>query len=328
VENIRAAIIGCGNLGRTHAKCLAEIDGIESVAYCDVVEAAAQGALDEFGGDYATCDVARVINDESVHAVYVATRHDSHADLCVAALEAGKHVFVEKPLAMSVEDCLRIGAAEAASGGKLMVGFKMRYYDMVLKARELMPRPDLVTMQIMDSPWAPDGWVNDPVAGGGNVLAQGCHATDLIRFLAGADPQTVYAVGGNVHQKTGVVDTVAAAIRFVGGSSGNWVEGDLSTPPLVSKFFAQMFCQGESITLSDRLTTLTHRAGGETTVFTGSETGFIEENVAFVRAIREDARPEIGVEDGLYATLTILQAIESLSSGQPEPVADLVEKGN
>ncbi|MCU6712166.1 Gfo/Idh/MocA family oxidoreductase [Paenibacillus sp. J5C_2022] len=323
----RTGIIGCGSLGRTHAKCIEQLEGMELVAYCDVYQESARKLLEEFGGQYATCDLDRFFNDPDIDVIYITTMHDTHADFCVRALESGKHVLVEKPLAMSVEDCVRIGEAVKKTGMTLFTAFKMRYYELLWKAKELIPSPILVTMQMMDDRWGDGIWPNDPVKGGGNVISQGCHSTDILRFVAGGDPVEVYAAGGNYYQPTGVVDNLTAVYRFDSGTGGNLVQGDCGCPPLTSKFFMQVFAEGKSITLSDRLTTLTYReAGAEPQVFHGSESGFLEENKAFLRCLQEGKPASIDHVDGLYATLMVLQAIASLKSGRPEPIKAIVER--
>ncbi|MDF2668991.1 MAG: oxidoreductase domain protein [Paenibacillus sp.] len=327
MKQVRVGIIGCGNLGRTHAKCIKEIGGAEIAAYCDVFEQNAQKLLAEFGGDYATTDINKVLEDSSIDAIYVTTLHDTHADFAVRALEAGKHVLVEKPLAMNLEECLRVGAAVTATGNKLFTAFKMRYFDMLWKAKELIPQPIMVTMQMMDDRWSEGMWANDPIKGGGNVISQGCHSADILRFVAGAEPVEVYAAGGNYYQSTGVIDNIAAVFRFDNGTVGNLVQGDCSCPPVTSKFFMQLFAEDKSITICDRLTTLTYKEKGkDPVVYKGSETGFLEENKAFLQCIQNDEPPLIDHIDGLYATLMILQAIESLQSGKPEPIKAVVEQ--
>ncbi|WP_167859674.1 Gfo/Idh/MocA family protein [Paenibacillus cymbidii] len=326
-NTIRAAVIGCGGLGKVHSECISRLEGMEVAAYADVAPGQAEALLRQFGGSYATDDPERIFQDATIDAVYVATQHDSHADLCIRALEAGKHVMVEKPLAMTVEDCLRIGETVRRTGGKLMTAFKMRYYDMLLKAKELIPQPLVVTMQMMDNRWANEMWANDPIRGGGNVVSQGCHSCDILRFVAGRDPVEVYAAGGNYYQSSGVVDNLTATFRFDGGAAGSWVQGDCGCPPLTSKFFMQLFAENKSITLSDRLTTLVYQeTGGEKQVFRGTETGFLEENRAFLACLRDGTEPPIDHIDGLYATLMPLQAIRSLQSGKPEPIRALIEQ--
>jgi predicted dehydrogenase len=325
VKSYRAAIIGCGGLGRVHAQCVSEIEGLDVVAFCDVFEEKARELSSEFGGEYTTGDARKVFSDDSIDAVYVVTQHDTHADLCVRAMEAGKDVMVEKPLALTVEDCLRVGEAVERTGRKLMVAFKMRYFDMLLKAKALIPEPIVVTMQMMDNRWPDDAWANDPVKGGGNVLSQGCHSCDILRFAAGRDPVEVYASGGNYYQPSEVVDNLTAVFRFEEGVSGGLVQGDANCPPIPSKFFLQMFDENRSVTLTDRMTTLTYtEAGREPQVFKGSETGFMEENRDFLRCLKEDEHPSIDHVDGLYATLMVLQAFASLESGRPEPIRALI----
>lgn len=323
---IKVGIIGCGNLGRTHAKCIVELEGMEVSAYCDVYEPSAQRLLEEYGGEYATSDPNRLFEDKALDAIYVTTMHDTHAEYCIRALDAGKHVLVEKPLAMTTEQCVAVGGAVNRSGKMLFTAFKMRYYELLWKAKELIPHPVMVSMQMMDSRWGDGIWPNDPVKGGGNVMSQGCHSTDILRFVAGGDPVEVYAAGGNYYQPTGVVDNLTAVFRFDNGAAGSLMQGDCDCPPLTSKFFMQLFAEGKSITISDRLTTLTYtEAGKEPEVFKGTESGFMEENKAFLHCLQEGAKATIDHVDGLYATLMVLQAIASLKSGKPEPIKSVVD---
>ncbi len=324
--NLRAGLIGCGYFGQVHAEALSKLTGMDMVAFCDVVPEQAEKLLAEFGGDYATDDVERLFRDSSLDAIYIATHHDSHAEYCVRAMESGKHVLVEKPLAITVEDCLRVGETVKRTGRKLMTAFKMRYYEMLHKAKELIPDPIMLTMQMMDDRWDNLNWANDPIKGGGNVQSQGCHSCDIMRFMAGGDPLEVYAAGGNYYQKTGVIDNLSAVFRFDNDVIVNWVQGDSACPPLLSKFFMQLYAEGKSITLTDRLTKLIYcETGKDPVTYQGTETGIMEENRAFIRCLQEDTEPPISHVDGLYATLMPLQAIASLKSGKPEPVKPLLE---
>lgn len=321
----KVGIIGCGALGRTHAECMQQLAHMETVAYCDVYEPSARKLLEQFGGKLATTDVEQLLADPAIDVIYVTTQHDTHADLCIRSLHAGKHVLVEKPMAMTVEDCIRIAEAVKATGKKLFAAYKMRYYNMLLKAKELIPQPIMVTMQMMDNRWPEGIWPNDPIKGGGNVLSQGCHSTDVLRFVAGGDPVEVYAAGGNYYQSTGVIDNLTAVFRFDNGVAGTLVQGDCHCPPMTSKFFMQLFAEGKSITISDRFTKLIYtEEGQEPVVYNGYESGFIEENRAFEQCLVEDLPPAISYVDGLYSTLMALQAIASLKSGKPEKIAAIV----
>ena len=322
---IEAGLVGCGSLGRAHTEALAQIEGARMSAFCDLREEAARELCEQSEGQYFTSDLERLLADERLQAIYVCTHHDSHAELCIRAAEAGKHIMVEKPLALTVEDCRADGEAVERSGIKLMAAFKMRYYELVLKTREMIPHPLMVTMQMMDNRWSDEMWANDPVKGGGNVISQGCHSCDILRFIANADPLEVFAVGGNYYTGTGVADNLCATFRFEGGVAGSWVQGDASRPPMTSKFFLQAFAEGISVTLSDRFCALTvAEKGQEPRVIKGSETGLLEENRAFVRAILEDRPAPIDHVDGLLATLMPLQAIASAETGRPQPIKSVL----
>ncbi len=324
-EPLRGALIGCGSIGKIFAEAIRPMPEMKLVAFCSRSRDKADEFCRAFDGEYATTDAERAIADPSIDAVYITTWHDSHADLCLRAARAGKHILVEKPLALTVAECRAIGAAVEATHVKLMVAFKMRYYNLVRMARQLIPRPVMVAMQMMDNRWPDDFWANDPVKGGGNVLSQGCHSCDTLRFVAGSDPVEVYAAGANYYTPTGVIDNLCATFRFENGTAASWMQGDAKCPPLTSKFFLQMFAEDRVLTLNDRFCTLTYcEAGKDPQVFKGTETGFVEENRAFVDCLRSDTRPPIDHVDGLMATLMVLQAFTSLKSGRPEPVASVI----
>ncbi len=324
-KQLRGGLIGCGAIGKTFADAIRAIDGMNLVAFCSRAQDQADEFCRAYAGQYATTDAERVLNDPTLDAIYITTWHDSHADLCIRAARAGKHILVEKPLALSVAECRQIGRVIEETGVKLMVAFKMRYYALILKAKELIPQPVMVAMQMMDNRWPNDFWASDPILGGGNVLSQGCHSCDILRFVAGSDPIEVYAAGANYYTATGVIDNLCATFRFENGVAGNWVQGDAKCPPLTSKFFLQLFAENKAVTLNDRLTTLTYsEAGKEPLVVKGTETGFVEENRAFVDCLLNDTKPPIDHIDGLMATLMVLQAFASLKSGRPEPIASLI----
>ena len=324
-KTIHIGIIGCGAIGAEHAKALAQVDGAQIAGCCDLTMARAEEYARTYGIGYATTEHDRIIADPGIDAIYVLTQHDSHADLCIRAARAGKHVLVEKPLALSVEDCLRVGRAVKETGVTLMTAFKMRYYDLVQRTRDLMPKPLMLTMQMMDNRWPGDFWANDPVKGGGNVLSQGCHSCDLLRYMARSDPLEVYAAGGNYYQPTDVVDNVCATFKFANGVVASWVQGDCRVPAAVSKFFLQAYDADRSVTLSDRLTRMVVSTPADGVVETrSSETGFVEENRAFIHALQNGLPAPIDHRDGLFATLMVLQAFASLRSGKPEPIAALM----
>jgi predicted dehydrogenase len=315
--SIGLALIGCGGLGRVHAECIARIDGARFLAYVDIREDAARKALDEFGGEYATTEVERVWKDDRIAAVYIVTRHDSHAPLAIAAAEAGKHILIEKPLALKIEACEAVAAAIARAGIYMMPAFKMRYYPLVRKARQFIPEPQVLVGQMMDDRWADDSWAQDPIQGGANVHSQGCHTTDILRFLAGSEPRRIWAAGGTLtHPGHPCIDQCVASIQFANGHVGSWIQGDACLGQFTSKFFFGLFGNGRSVQLYERLKKATFFDGEKTwTEERDEEEGFQLENEAFIAALREDRQPELTVRDGIQATRMVLAADRAIRTG-------------
>ncbi len=143
-----------------------------------------------FGFELASTDAEAALGAPEVNTVVIATRHDSHARYARVALEAGKHVFVEKPLCLTLEELGAIEQTwrERVSGPVLMVGFNRRFSPLVRRMKRLLegvtgPRACVVTVNAGALP--PGHWVLDPVLGGGRLVAEGCHFVDLLRFLVG-----------------------------------------------------------------------------------------------------------------------------------------------
>ncbi|RKX30535.1 MAG: hypothetical protein DRP71_14855 [Verrucomicrobia bacterium] len=315
----KLALIGCGGLGRVHAECISKIDGAAFSAYADIDQGAADRALADFGGDYATTDVAKVFEDPRIEAVYICTRHDSHASLAIDAARAGKHVLIEKPLALDMTDCEKVAATIRETGTVLMPAFKMRYYPLIRKAREFIPHPSIIVGQMMDNRWGDDNWAQDPIQGGANVHSQGCHTTDIIRYFSGSEPESIWAVGGMMtHPGHACIDQCVASIRFKSGCVASWVQGDSSCPPFTSKFFFQLYsADGRSVQLYDRLKKATFFDGEKTwTEVREDEEGFQLENEAFIKALSEGRQPALQVDDCIQATRIVLAADKAIRTGE------------
>ena len=326
-KTLRAGVIGCGSMGEEHSRALAEAGGMKMAAFCDARAEAAEALCGKFAGEYSCTDPQKLFEDASLDAIYVCTYHDSHAELCVRAADAGKHIMVEKPLAMTVDQCRQVGRAVEKNGVRLMIGFMMRYYELIRKAREIIPAPLIVIMQMMDRRWPDDFILNDPAKGGGNIIAQGCHSCDLLRFLAGAEPIEVYASGGNYYTANGLADNICATFRFENGVANSWVQGNANHQEPLSKFFLQVFAADVSVSLTHRFCKLVVSRAGQPAeeILADESAGFVEENRDFVRALQEDTPPAIDHRDGLMATLMVLQAMASAKSGQPEPIKSVFE---
>ena len=148
----------------------------------------------KFGFAKASTDPAAVISDPVVDIIVIATRHNTHAHYVVQALEAGKHVFVEKPLALTHEELEKVEhAVSHAQGQLLMVGFNRRFAPQIRKVKELLASVSsskVFLMTVNAGAIPSDHWIQDPLVGGGRLLGEACHFIDLLRFLAGAQIQS------------------------------------------------------------------------------------------------------------------------------------------
>ena len=130
------AIIGCGLIGEIHAKCLSEL-GVRPSFFADVDISRAEKLASAYSAS-ATNDPMEAIRDPSVDAVYICTYHDTHAPFAIEAAKNGKHIFLEKPMALTEKDCRAIVDAVQKAGVLCMTGFKLHYYSLARKAKVLI----------------------------------------------------------------------------------------------------------------------------------------------------------------------------------------------
>lgn len=182
-------------------------------------------AARKFGFEITTTDNAAVLQDHETNAVVIATRHDSHADLVVSALNAGKHVFVEKPLAMTRDEVQRIRSAhEVRPELNLTVGFNRRFAPQVRKIASLLrtvTEPKSFVMTVNAGAIPAEHWTQDRRQGGGRIIGEACHFIDLLRHLAGSpisgfDATAIGAAPGILIRD----DKASITLRFEDGSFG------------------------------------------------------------------------------------------------------------
>lgn len=177
----------------------------------------------------ASTDIESMLANDAINTVAIATRHDTHSRLITKALAAGKHVFVEKPLALTHEDLSRVkqayyAAQESGNKPQLMVGFNRRFAPHVKKIKSLLERlhePMTFVMIMNAGAIPPDHWTQDQEVGGGRIIGEACHYIDLIRFLAGSEIVSIQArCMGNAPGMEITEDKAAILLGFANGSFG------------------------------------------------------------------------------------------------------------
>lgn len=241
IQNPGLGFVGAGNYAtRNLIPAFKEAGGrFVSVASSAGVSGAYAGK--KFGFAETTTDTAGLIADPRIHAVVITTRHDSHAGLVRQALEAGKHVFVEKPLCMRIEELEEIRKACEQRQAVLTVGFNRRFAPHIIRMKELVggvAGPKAFVMTVNAGAIPADHWIQDAESGGGRIIGEACHFIDLLRFLA-ASPFSAYDISfmaGNTR------DSANIQLRFADGSIGTvhyLANGSKSFPKERLEVFAQ-----------------------------------------------------------------------------------------
>jgi predicted dehydrogenase/threonine dehydrogenase-like Zn-dependent dehydrogenase len=256
-----------------------------------------------------TTDYRELVADPSVDVVYVATRHDLHYSVARAAVEAGKAVFVEKPMTTSVADARALVEAVERRGTLLTVGFNRRFSPHAARLAELLrpiAAPRMLVYRVNAGALPPEHWLLDPVEGGGRLVGEGVHFFDMLRFLAGAEPVRVVSAAPRGRER----DEAVVAIEFADGSTGTLVYTGSGAAAL-GKERLEVFAGGVSFVLDDYRSLEVHGLGKEGTRTRTVEKGQKEQLENFYRALRGEASLGVSSEDGLQATWCAEQAVAS-----------------
>lgn len=230
-------VIGAGNFARTmllpHLR--------EKIPFGVIVNQTALSAnhvKNKFGFQVASTEVGEALKQNNNAAVVIATRHHLHAPLALRALDAGLHVFIEKPLCLTREELVQIDAMmEADKGGTIQVGFNRRFAPLSVKLKEVVssaPGPKSAVYRVMAGKLDPKHWYANFTESGGRVLGEACHFFDYFCWLFSSRPVRVFAqTAWPLEGALPFPDSITAHIEFADGSSGQLIysaEGDSSYP--------------------------------------------------------------------------------------------------
>lgn len=325
ISQPRLALIGCGGIagggGEEKGGHLLSLEkmGMRVATYCDVNLELARKRRQQFGPADAnvTADPAEVFADPGIDAVIICTRHDSNAPLTVRAAKAGKHVFVEKALALSIEACQAVIDAQNRTGRKIMVGFSKRYTPAYKALMPLKGQAKLLVAQCYEPTWdSYDFWGKDPISGGGQVYMCGIHVADMMLELAGSEPVRVTATGGPVTPAgPTIINKAYALVEFANGTHGVFASSDTGDCSMLSKFSLE-FHTGLGVAIAhERLKHLTVSNIPGLAPLREEDEHFDHVMRDFVRCLREDLPVPVGPAEGLRTTRLVVRIIESIRAG-------------
>jgi len=331
--DLRIAFTGTGHISRVHAAAAQKVAGLELAAVVNHRAASMADYAAQFGirRQYATVD--ELLRAGAVDILCVNTPNYLHAPQAIAALEAGLHVLVEKPMALNAVEAAAMQRASAASGAKLMVAHCWRFDEETrwLKRQIAAGRLGKILRSKgygVHVNWGPDGWFVDPrYAGGGALADMGIHAIDTARYLLGdPEPISVYAKISTDYTDYAVDDSGIIWINWDNGAlsiieSGWWwpqADGpEASTKVYGSRGFGQLFPTG--LQLPDRETETVQRVDSGFPALREPhcpQSMYDAQLAYFVDCIREDRSPEPGAATGLVNMRIVDAALASSRRGE------------
>ncbi len=353
-ERLRFGILGCGVIGPHHARAIAGLDSADLVAVADVVPELAERLASEYGCS-AYSSLGEMLAEAELDAVCVCTPSGMHAEDAIAALEAGKHVVIEKPVDVTLKAADRLLEVQRATGGRVAVVSQHRFDVATQAVHEAVSKGEFgrltsgsaeVRWWRSQSYYDSGGWRGTwELDGGGVLINQAIHSIDLLQWLMGPVVEVTAYTGLLAHERIEVEDTAVAILKFSGGALGTIVATTAAYPGLTARI-AVHGDRGSAIIDDDELRYFhvagegqegeAYGAGGgenqaervierygqaDSGPGAGSDPGSLsmahrDQIQDFVEAVREGREPSINVEEG-RKPLAIIRAIyESASTGE------------
>lgn len=314
-----AAVLGSGNFAKmTMVPALANTGARLKYITARTNSAAAIHIAKKFNFEAATTDTNEVWNDSEVNTIFIATNHNSHAAMIQKALNAKKHVFVEKPLCLNIEELSQINSqvkelADKDELPQLMVGFNRRFsphIEQIIKLLSGRSEPVAMTMNINAGIIPPDHWVHDPEVGGGRIIGEACHFIDLMQHIARSNVKTV-SCQFMQKKNQNTFDTAVINLGFADGSVGvvnYFAHGSKAYP----KETLHIFSEGRILYLDNYSRLDGYGFSGFSKFKTWSpDKGHNSQFTKFVELIENGGAPLISYDQLINSTLASFAAVTS-----------------
>ena len=318
-DAFQVALVGAGNLARwAHLPNLARIPNVRLRAVFSASGARGKSYANRFKADYCTSDYDEILRDRDIDMVLVLTRNQHHASQAVAALRAGKHVFLEKPMALTEEECRSLVETVRSTGRSLTVGFNRRFapfYNDLKRALAKRQGPAVINCRVNSPGISGSYWMADPAIGGA-ILGEACHFTDLMYWLLDSEPVSVSANSFPTGSNDPIGENnVAASFRFADGSVASLTYCTVGSRTSGGER-VEVFAQGVGAMVEDFKWFERRATTRKTSRRWWADKGYAEQLTQFVDSIRQGGTPAVTVVDGARSTLACLRLMESADSGQ------------
>lgn len=323
-SGVRVGMIGAGVYAQAMLLPALKAAAVDFRAIATASGVSARDIAEQYGFKYCAGSADEVLNDDEVNLVVVATRHDLHAELARRALLNGKHVFVEKPLALNERELSGVIDAATESEQSLIVGFNRRFSPLAKAAFDFFKgrhAPLSINYRVNAGRIPKSHWLQDPKQGGGRIVGEVCHFIDLMHYLTGSVTTRVYAesIGGR-NQEMVDEDNIFITLRFADGSNGSIAylsEGDKALP----KERVELFGEGKSFVIDDFRSTVSYQNGHEARATARlQDKGQSEQARVVSSTVLNGAPAPITLDDLAATTRATFRIRESLRTGSPMEV--------
>ena len=334
---VNFAVVGVGRIGKVHIENLTyRMPDAEIVSVSDVFEDELKKVAGKFNIAKAETDYKKIVNDKNVDAVVICSPTDTHAEVIKEAAEAGKHIFCEKPIDLSIGKIAGINELVNKCGVKFLVGFNRRFDPNFARVNEIVRsggigEPQILNISSRDPSPPPLEYLK---VSGGIFLDMTIHDFDMARFLMQSEVKEIYAKGevlvDDMFKQADDVDTAVVTLSFENGSIGtinNSRQAVYGYDQRVEVFGSEGMVTVKNNTPDNHI--LIDRSGTHTSLplnfFMDRYTqSYLNEMTAFVECIREDKQPPVGGEDGLQAVAIGLAAKKSVKENRPVSIAEII----
>jgi len=283
--------------------------------------ATSRSAADRYKFEFCTGDEKDILDNQDINTIFIATRHDSHAEYVLKALKSGKHVFVEKPLCLTLDELNQIAALYSSfnlphsSPPALMVGYNRRFSPMAKHVKQEFGNGQMaMTYRINAGSIPADSWIQDLEIGGGRIIGEACHFIDFLTFINGSLPVAVYATA--LKSPNNLNDTATISLAYENGSIGTicyYANGDKS----LSKERIEIFTSGATAVIDDfKVLSIYSHGKRKDKKLLNQNKGQEEEVSQFIKALLTGAEGPIPFSELYNTSLATFKIIESIRTGQ------------
>jgi myo-inositol 2-dehydrogenase/D-chiro-inositol 1-dehydrogenase len=322
MNTVRVGFVGTGGIAQTHLEALSRIEGAQLVAFCDVDAARAESAAARFGGRAYT-DYAQMLREEPLDALYVCVPPHAHGEVEQLAAERGIHLFVEKPVARTLECAHAVDAAIQKAGILSAVGYHFRYYGATERARErLQGLPIGMAIGYWHGGMPGVPWWRQHALSGGQLVEQTTHIVDLARYLVGEIVEVfaylAHGVAPLPYPDSDVSEAGVIAMRFANGAVGTITNTCMLNPP--GEVALKIYTPDRILEVS--WGKLVETEANRREEYSSRDNPYLNEDRAFIEAIRTGDASLIRstYSDGVRTLAVTLAADESARTGKPVSV--------